>query len=88
MLWLLVVLTAVEIAAVVAALTVYLIAILRSLRGTVDSLANVNFGVRAIETQLEPVGPTVARLNQELEDLGSTLTSLGQAESTGAAGRE
>ncbi len=73
---LLVTLTLVEIAVVVAVLVGYLIAIATSLRRTSELLAKVGFGVRAIETQCEAVGPAVVTLNERLEVVSDALADL------------
>jgi hypothetical protein len=43
---------------------------------TIGYLAKISFGVRAIERQCEPVGPTVARINEQLEGLAGGLGHL------------
>jgi hypothetical protein len=79
---LLVTLTVIEILLVVAVLAVYLVAIARSLRSISHHLGLVDFGVRAIDTQAAPVGPSLRRLNDQLrraaESVG-TLAGDGQA---------
>jgi len=73
---LLVVLTLVEIALVVAVLVAYLIAIARSLRRTSQTLAKVSFGVRAIETQCQAIGPSVLTINERLGAIAGGLVVL------------
>lgn len=73
---LLVVLTGVEIALVVAVLAVYLNKIHRSLRATASYLGRTNFGVRAIESQCAPIGPSVTRINEQLAVIGSALAGV------------
>jgi hypothetical protein len=68
--------TLVEIALVVAVLAVYLARIARSLRSTAVTLAKVSFGVRAIETQCAPIGPSVVRINGQLETVAGALDQL------------
>lgn len=77
----LIVATVVEIALLVGALAVYLVLIARSLRATSAHLAKVTFGVRAIETQCEPIGPSVVRINEQLVVIGDALDGIaGMAE--------
>ncbi len=79
--------TLVEIALVVAVLVFYLVRIARSLRRTALLLAKVGFGVRAIESQCAPIGPSVTVINDRLTDVASELDLLaGMA--AGATGRE
>ncbi len=66
----------VEIALVVLVLAVYLVRIARSLRSTAAALAKVSFGVRAIETQCAPIGPSVVRINGQLEIVAGALEKL------------
>ena len=73
---LLIVLTALEVLLVVGVLVGYLVAIARSLRKAADALAKVTFGVRAIETQVAPVGPRVLRINEQLEALAAAVPAL------------
>jgi hypothetical protein len=73
---LLVVLTVVEIVLLVVVLAVYLVKIAQSLRSTVGYLAKISFGVRAIETQCEAVGPAVTTVNGQLEVIAAELAQL------------
>ena len=73
---LLIVLTVVEIVIVVAALAVYLIAIARSLERTSRNLGKVTFGVRAIETQCSSIGPSVTRVNEQLNGIAGALEGV------------
>ncbi len=70
---LLVIATLLEIALVIGALAVYLARITRSLRATSALLGKVTFGVRAIETQCEPIGPSVTRINGQLAVIAGAL---------------
>ena len=70
---LLVILTVIEILIVVAVLAAYLIAIARSLAKTSENLGKVTFGVRAIETQCESIGPSVTRINEQLTGIAGAL---------------
>lgn len=82
----LVIATVVEIALLVGALAVYLVLIARSLRATSALLGKVTFGVRAIETQCQPIGPSVVRINQQLAVIGGALDGIaGLAEAAGGA---
>lgn len=83
---LLIVATVIEIALVIGALAVYLARIGRSLRATSDLLGKVTFGVRAIETQCETIGPSVTRINQQLQVITGALDGVaGLAEGAAAA---
>lgn len=87
---LLIVLTLLEIVIVAAALVIYLVAIARSLRRTAVLLGKVSFGVRAIETQCAPIGPSVLRINDQLAGISGALTAvtgLAQAAANGSGGR-
>lgn len=78
--------TAVEIALVVVVLAVYLVAITRSLRRTTAYLAKVSFGVRAIESQCAPIGPSVVRINGQLATIAGALSELGDLAEAAADG--
>ncbi|MFP5219811.1 MAG: hypothetical protein ACLGIG_08750 [Actinomycetes bacterium] len=73
---LLVTLTVVEILLVVAVLVYYLLRIAASLRRTSALLAKVSFGVRAIETQCEVIGPSVLRINDQLRGVADALADV------------
>jgi uncharacterized protein YoxC len=73
---LLVVLTVVEVLALVITLALYLVAITRTLRRTSRTLAKVSFGVRAIETQCAPIGPSVTRINGQLDTIAGALAGV------------
>lgn len=75
---LLVVLTAVEILLFLGAVVVYLVRITRSLRSTSLYLGKVTFGVRAIESQTAPIGPSVARINAQLAGVAEALGDLAE----------
>ncbi len=81
---LLVVLTVVEVVLVLGVVVAYLVVITRSLRRTAGTLGRVTFGVRAIETQVAPVGPTLSRLNQQL---GAIDAALGELAASGDGAR-
>jgi hypothetical protein len=69
----LVALTLGEVVALVAVLAGYLIAIAAGLRRVSALLARVTFGVRAIETQTEPIGPALRDINTALADAAGAL---------------
>ena len=73
---LLIVATLLEIALVIGALAFYLARITRSLRATSALLGKVTFGVRAIETQCEPIGPSVTRINGQLAVIAGALDGV------------
>lgn len=82
---LLVVLTLLEIVVVVAVLVFFLVAIARSLRRTAALLGKVSFGVRAIESQCAPIGPSVLTVNSQLAAIAAALgTVTGLAEDASA----
>jgi uncharacterized protein YoxC len=83
---LLITLTVIEVLALVITLAIYLVAISRTLRRTSKSLAKVSFGVRAIETQCAPIGPSVTKINGQLETIAGALA--GVAALAGAAAPE
>lgn len=68
--------TAVEIALVVAVLATYLVKIAQSLRATAGYLGKTNFGVRAIESQCAPIGPSVTRINNQLTTISKALAGV------------
>jgi uncharacterized protein YoxC len=83
----LIALSALEIFIFVAVLALYLIKIARSLRATTDALAKVTFGVRAIESQCRPIGPSVTTINAQLDQIAAELNELANlAEQAGQAG--
>ncbi|MDP9393640.1 MAG: hypothetical protein M3Q27_04970 [Actinomycetota bacterium] len=73
---LLVTLTLVEIALVVVVLVYYLVRIAASLRRTSVLLGKVAFGVRAIETQTQVIGPSVLTVNDQLAGVSDALADL------------
>ncbi len=83
---LLIVLTLLEIVIVVAVLVAYLVAISRSLRRTAVLLSKVSFGVRAIETQCAPIGPSVLTINSQLAGIVAALGTVTGLADTAAAG--
>jgi hypothetical protein len=83
---LLVTLTIVEIALVVVVLVYYLVRIAASLRRTSTLLGKVAFGVRAIETQTQVIGPSVLTVNDQLAGVANALADLTEL-ADAAAGR-
>ena len=73
---LLITLTAVEIVIFLGAVVVYLIRITRSLRQIALYLGKVTFGVRAIESQTAPIGPSVVRINEQLQGIDAALAGV------------
>lgn len=73
---LLITLTAVEIVIFLGAVVVYLVRITRSLRTISSNLGKVTFGVRAIETQTAPIGPSVVKINEQLGAIAAALAGL------------
>src|SRR5262245_26304599 len=73
---LLIVLTLVELALLVAVLAGYLVAIAARLRKISHTLGLVTFGVRAIEKQTEPIGPVAGEINGALEQVAGALESV------------
>ncbi len=73
---LLIVLTVVEILALVAVLAIYLWVIARRLRSICETLAQMEAGVGAISEQLVQTGTGVGGVNWELEQLADALPAL------------
>lgn len=73
---LLIVLTLVEVAVLVAVLATYLIVIAKTLRHISHTAGLIVFGVRAIEKQTEPIGPVVGQINGALEQVAAGLESV------------
>jgi hypothetical protein len=73
---LLVTLTIVEIVVVLVVLVYYLLRVAASLRRTSVLLGKVAFGVRAIETQTEVIGPSVLKVNDQLATVADALADL------------
>ena len=68
-------LTLLEIAALVGVLAVYLTVIGNQLRRISATLAKITFGVRAVETMCAVIGPAVDRINGNLDDICQNLQS-------------
>ncbi len=84
---LLLVLTIIEAALVLAVLAFYLVLIIRRLGSISATLAKVTFGVRAVETQTQSIGPSVVGLNEQLEAIAAALPPLHDKARRLAAGR-
>jgi hypothetical protein len=68
-----IVLTVLEIVALVGVLAYFLNRIARQLTSISDTLGKVAFGVRAVETQCAHIGPAADRLNRELTEAAAGL---------------
>lgn len=73
MTWILITLSVVEVLALVLVLATYLILIARRLRTISRTLGLVDFGVRAIEKQTEPVDELLSAINASLEGTAEAL---------------
>ncbi len=82
---LLVTLTIVEIVLVVVVLVYYLARVAASLRRTAVLLGKVSFGVRAIETQTQVIGPSVVAVNGQLDGIADALAELTELADAAAA---
>ena len=82
---LLVTLTIVEIVLVAVVLVYYLARIAASVRRSAVLLGKVSFGVRAIETQCNVIGPSVLKVNDQLGGIADALDDLAGL-ATAAAG--
>jgi t-SNARE complex subunit (syntaxin) len=67
------ILSLIEIAALVAVLAVYLTVIGNQLKRISATLAKITYGVRAVETMCSVIGPAVDRINGNLQDVCSNL---------------
>lgn len=70
---LLVLLTVVEVLALVAVLAVYVLLLTRRLRSISSTLGLIAFGVRAVESQVARIPPAVTRINHGLGTLSTSL---------------
>lgn len=70
---LLMTLTVIEVLLLVVVLAVYLVAITRRLDSVAQSLSKVAWGVRAVETEVSGLGPSVTRINGLLTELTDEL---------------
>ncbi len=65
--------TIIGVGLLIAALAVYLVIIAIKLRGVVDTLGKVTFGVRAIAYQTRPVNELVAQIEADLRAIDEAL---------------
>ncbi len=75
---LLVTLSVIEIALVVVVLAVYLILIDKHLKVISTWLGKVAFGVRAVNSQTAPIGPSVIRINTTLREIDEALGPIAE----------
>ncbi|HVM35330.1 MAG TPA: hypothetical protein VM784_08305 [Actinomycetota bacterium] len=71
-------LTILEIVALVVVLAIYLSLVSKHLRSIAATLAKVTFGVRAVEQQLNVIGPGVGKVNQILEETAGALPGIAE----------
>jgi hypothetical protein len=74
----LVILSVLEILLVVAVLAAYVILVTRHLTVVSRYLGKIAFGVRAVETQTEVIGPSVLRINQTLREIEHALGPIAE----------
>jgi hypothetical protein len=67
------ILSLLEIVALILVLAIYLTVIGNQLRSISQNLARITFGVRAVETMCAVIGPAVDRINGNLQDICSGL---------------
>jgi hypothetical protein len=83
----LVILTVVEVAILVGVLATYLVLIDRHLRVISAYLGKLAFGVRAVETQTSPIGPSVLRINATLREIDAALGPIADKAKRAAGAR-
>ena len=66
-------LTVFEIALLIATLAYFLNVVARQLNSISATLAKINFGVRAVETQCLVIGPAADRINANLAEIARGL---------------
>ena len=71
-------LTVGEVVALVVVLAGYLIVIAAGLRRVSNLLSRVTFGVRAIDTQTQPIGPALRDINASLGQVAASLEAAGK----------
>ena len=74
-----------EVLLLVAVLAGYLIAIAETLRRVSATLGKITFGVRAIETQTQPLGPQLGEVNETLGQVAARLAAAAGTEGEGPA---
>lgn len=81
---LLIILSVLEIVALVVVLAIFLLIIAGQLRSIVATLQEVTWGARAVERQLRAVRPNISKVNWALEEIAGTVPSAtAKAESMG-----
>ncbi len=70
---LLIVLSVLEVVALVVVLAIFLLIVAGQLRSIVGTLQEVTWGARAVERQLRAVRPNVSNVNWALEEIASTV---------------
>ncbi len=75
---LLILLSVVEIVALVIVLAIYLLVISGQLRSIVKTLQEVTWGARAVERQLRAVRPNISKINFALEEIAGAVPSATQ----------
>lgn len=76
------VLTLVGVALLIAALAVYLLAILFLLRKTLFTLGTINVGLRSIAHRVEPLEPVLVEVNSDLAGVRDALVEILEKERT------
>jgi hypothetical protein len=85
---LLIVLSVVEIVALIAVLAAFLLVIAAQLRGIVAILQEVSWGARAVERQLNAAPANVSKVNWALGEIAGAITSAAnKAERLAIGGR-
>jgi hypothetical protein len=59
-------------------LAIYLVLVANRLQSIALYLSKVTFGVRAIEQQCAPIGPTVTDLNRTVSDIATMLPGIAE----------
>ena len=70
------VLSVVEVVALVVVLAIYLLIVAAQLRSITSTLAEVTWGARAVERQLQAVRSNVLQINSALTDIATTLPGV------------
>ena len=66
-------LTVIEVVALVVVLAAYVMLLTHRLQSISSTLAKVAWGVRAVETEVSSIGPSVTRINGVLRELTEEL---------------
>jgi len=84
---LLIIVTVVEAVVVVGVLATYLVLLNRRLVVISAYLGKIAFGIRAVESQTTPIGPSVLRINKTLREINGALPAIaGKAERLAGTG--